>query len=88
MPRGRPKSNTGENIMTESLTQVKFPYHTMVVTYAKMGKADNVTTFSQEYIDNKLKQYKDLGYRVHTAAPLRDIGDGITIMYFLELIDE
>lgn len=89
MPRGRPKSNTGENVMTDEVKKEQLPhYHTVVASIDKMDVGNPYAgTVSRSTLERRLDTYYERGYRLFTAYPVRDAGDSVTVMYVLQLKD-
>ncbi len=84
MPRGRPKSNTGEIKMTNDLPR----YRTLIASINKQD-IDNLSagSVSRSQVELAMDAYYELGYRLFSAAPVHDAGDAVTVMYVMQLDD-
>ncbi len=85
MPRGRPKSNTGEIKMTKGLPR----YRTLIASINKYDIGNAVAgSVSRSEVEVAMDAYYEQGYRLFSATPVQDVGDAVTIMYVMQLKDE
>ncbi len=85
MPRGRPKSNTGEIKMTKGLPR----YRTLIASINKHDIGNPAAgSISRSEIEFAMDNYYELGYRLFSATPIQDVGDAVTVMYVMQLKEE